>query len=70
MSEVEFIGPYDRDVCHFCKKSDKTHPTKDARNVAGFARAEDTKPTGPFFNACESCAKKPYPQPKQFERNQ
>lgn len=66
--EVEFVGPYDRDRCHFCGKSDKTHPTESSKNVAGFSRAEDDKPTGPFFDACEACAKKSYPVPKQFQK--
>ena len=47
---------YERDKCHFCNKHE-----------AGFGRAEDQKPTGPYFDACEECAKKPYPQPKQFK---
>ena len=66
----EHIGPYDKDKCHFCNKSDKTHPTQDSRNVAGYQRAEDHKSTGPFFDACEECARKPYPKPKQFEEKE
>jgi hypothetical protein len=56
-------GPYDDDKCHFCKKGAKNG----VEHTAGFQRAEDSKPSGPFFDACESCARKPYPQPKQFE---
>lgn len=55
----ESVG-YENDKCHFgfpgCKK---TH--------AGYERAEDAKPRGPFFDACENCVKRPYPQPKQFQ---
>jgi hypothetical protein len=50
----DHIG-YEKEKCHFCGKRE-----------AGYGRAEDTKPTGPFFDACERCARKPYPQPKQF----
>jgi hypothetical protein len=53
MSEVQFVGPYDRDKCHFCHKSEKTHPTEDSRNVAGFGRTED----GQVYDACQKCAK-------------
>jgi hypothetical protein len=41
---------YEKDICHFCHKKN-----------AGHARAEDAKPSGPYFDACEECAKKPYP---------
>ena len=58
MSEQEFIGPYDHDRCHFCK----------SKAPAAYQRAEDTRPSGPFFDACEECAKVPYPQPKQFQQ--
>lgn len=47
-------GPYDKDKCHFCGKSDKTHPTEDSRNVAGFGRIE----SGKVYDACQVCAKK------------
>lgn len=63
MSEQEFIGPYDKDKCHFCGKSAKNG----WKHTAGFQRAEDAKSSGPFFDACEVCARKPYPQPKQFQ---
>jgi len=53
MSEVQFVGPYDRDRCHFCNKSDRTHPTQDSRNVAGFGRIENKQ----TFDACEKCAR-------------
>jgi hypothetical protein len=53
MSEQQFVGPYDRDKCGFCGKSEKTHPTQDSRNVAGFGRIE----RGQVFDACEKCAK-------------
>jgi hypothetical protein len=42
---------YENDRCHFCHKKN-----------AGHARAEDSKPGGPYFDACESCAKKQYPE--------
>jgi hypothetical protein len=46
MSEVG----YEQDVCTFCGKPE-----------AGYQRAKDSNPTGPFFDACETCARKPYP---------
>jgi hypothetical protein len=49
---------YEDVVCHFCGKPE-----------AGYARAEDEKPNGPYFDACENCARKPYPQPKQLDQN-
>ncbi len=63
------VGPYDNDVCHFCGNSDRKSPTESAKHVAGYRRAEDSRPSGPFFDACEACAKVPYPQPKQFKEN-
>ena len=62
--EPEFVGPYDEIKCHFCGKSGKKDGWK---HTAGFGRAEDSKPSGPFFPACQACAEKPYPQPKQFQ---
>lgn len=54
----ESVG-YEADRCHFkfpgCKKTN-----------AGFHRAEDVKPNGPFFDACQNCVNVPYPQ-KQVE---
>lgn len=41
---------YEKDTCHFCGKKN-----------ACYGRAEDSKPSGPYFDACEECAKKPYP---------
>jgi hypothetical protein len=52
--ELEHTG-YADDVCHFCHGKN-----------AGYLRAEDAKPRGPFFDACEKCARKPYPQPAQL----
>lgn len=50
---------YENVKCHFnfpgCHK-----------DHAGFERAEDSSPRGPFFDACQNCVMKPYPQPKQF----
>jgi hypothetical protein len=57
----EDVG-YSKDKCHFnfpgCKKFN-----------AGYQRAEDAKPRGPFFDACEVCVTKPYPRPAQFENS-
>ena len=50
---------YSKDRCHFCGK----------RN-AGFGRAEDANPSGPFFDACQDCVRKPYPAPKEFLEHQ
>lgn len=57
-------GPgYVADRCHFnfpgCEK-----------DHAAYQRAEDKKPTGPFFDACENCARKPYPTPPQFQKEE
>ena len=46
---------YGKDVCFFCK----------GRN-AGYRRGDDDNPKS-NHDACEECARKPYPQPKQFE---
>lgn len=48
------MSDYSKDVCHFCGKSDHTHPTQDSRNVAGFSRVHE----GKTFDACEACARK------------
>ncbi len=50
---------YENDRCHFCGKPG-----------AGYQRAEDANPPGPFFDACEPCARKPYPQPRQFREKE
>jgi hypothetical protein len=47
---------YENDVCHFCQGLE-----------AGYQRADNAKPRGPFFDACEACARKPYPQPAQLK---
>lgn len=56
----ESIG-YEDVKCHFkfpgCKK---TH--------AGYQRAEDRSPRGPFFDACINCVGVPYPQPEQLRK--
>jgi len=53
--DIEHAG-YADDICHFCGG---TH--------AGYLRAENAKPRGPFFDSCEACARKPYPQPTQLQ---
>ena len=63
MSEQEYIGPYDKDRCHFCGKSAKNG----WKHTAGFQRRETFAGVGPWFDACQSCAEKPYEQPKQFQ---
>jgi hypothetical protein len=50
----EAIG-YEADICWFCKG-----------NEAGFRRGEDLNPKMDH-DACQDCARKPYPQPKQFQ---
>ena len=54
---MEASQGYSECVCHFCGGKD-----------AGYGRAEDNKPTGPYFDACEKCASKPYPVPVQFQK--
>lgn len=61
MSEQHYSGPYDEEKCHFCGKSSK----KGIEFTAAYARAEDANPSGPFFPACEGCARQPYPQPEE-----
>jgi len=56
MSEDTVKIGYSQDKCHFCGAGD-----------AGYLRAEDKAPRGPFFDACEGCARKPYPQPEQLK---
>jgi hypothetical protein len=58
MAEDAKIG-YSQDKCHFCGKLN-----------AGYLRAEDAKPRGPFFDSCEKCARKPYPQPEQLKQGE
>ncbi len=59
---MDSIG-YENDKCHFkfpgCKK---TH--------AGYWRAEDHKPQGPFFDACINCVAVPYPQPEHLKKKE
>lgn len=52
--DLENTG-YAPDICHFCG----------GRN-AGYLRAENSAPRGPFFDSCHKCAQKPYPQPEQL----
>jgi hypothetical protein len=59
MSEDNVKVGYSEDICHFCGKKN-----------AGYLRAEDAKPRGPFFDSCEKCARKPYPQPEQLKQAQ
>jgi len=47
---------YEKDKCYFCGKKN-----------ACYGRALDVAPAGPYFDACEECAKKPYPVSKQFQ---
>lgn len=53
----EQVG-YSKDRCYFCGKFS-----------AGYQRYEDDKPHGKdhLHEACEKCARVPYPQPKQFQ---
>jgi hypothetical protein len=68
MSEQAYIGPYDSDVCHFCRKSESKNPTASAKHVAGFQRRETYANVGPWFDSCEDCARVEYDQPKQFQK--
>lgn len=48
---------YQEDRCHFCNGKE-----------AGFSRREDgASGNSKYFDACQDCVRKPYPQPKQFE---
>ena len=64
MSE-QHSGPYDGIRCHFCGKSSTT--VKDWKNTAGYQRRETYANVGPWFDACEACARVEYQQPKQFQ---
>lgn len=46
---------YEEDVCAFCHEKN-----------AGYWRGTDDNPKA-NKDACESCARKPYPQPKNFQ---
>lgn len=48
----------DGDTCHFCGKG----------NAFYGRREDDTR--GPYYPACFACARKPYPQPKQFRKEE
>jgi len=48
-------GPYDKDRCHFCNKSDKTHPTERSKNVVGYQRPENQDFTGKMVDSCQGC---------------
>jgi hypothetical protein len=61
---------YGRDVCHFCKRSDAKNPTESSRNTAGYQRRETYANVGPWFDACEKCARVEYQQPKQFQKEE
>jgi hypothetical protein len=50
---------FEHDKCHFCGKGN-----------AGYQRRETYATVGPWFDACEKCARKPYEQPKQFQENE
>ena len=62
MSE-EYRGPYDGDVCHFKFKGCEKKP-------AGYSRRENGTSRGPYFDACENCARVEYPQPQQFQEEE
>ena len=47
---------YTEAVCSFCKGPD-----------AGYQRRKTYAGEGPWLDACEDCARKPYEQPKQFQ---
>lgn len=49
---------YEKDKCWFCHKG-----------FAGYQRGEDDNPRV-MHDACEACARKPYPQPKQFQKEE
>jgi hypothetical protein len=46
-AEVEFVGPYDNDVCHFC-----------GAKLAAYQRLEK----GKKYDACEKCAREFKPE--------
>jgi len=48
MTELDL--DYENCKCFFC-----------GGDLAGYQRAEDKNPSGPFFDACEACARRPYP---------
>lgn len=52
---------YEKDKCHFkFTGCSKTH--------AAYQRREQYALVGPWFDACENCAKKPYDPPAQFQK--
>lgn len=60
----EQTGSYDKDKCHFCGKSGaKNGPDF----TAGYQRRETYAGVGPWFDACEACAREEYEQ-KQFQK--
>lgn len=59
----EQVGPYDDVKCFFCGKSAKNG----AKHTAGYSRREKYAQTGPWHDACQSCAEVPYAQPEQFQ---
>ena len=60
-------GPYDGIKCHFCGKSAHTKGKPTPEHTAGYSRRETYANVGPWFDACQDCAAKPYEQPKQFQ---
>ena len=49
-----------RENCHFCGAAH-----------ACYSRREDySAPTSQYYPACETCARKHYPVPKQFEKKE
>lgn len=52
---------YENDKCHFkfpgCSKVE-----------AGYQRRQTYAGVGPWFDACENCARVEYEQPKQFQK--
>jgi hypothetical protein len=59
----EQSGPYDDVKCHFCGKSSRNG----VKYTAGYQRRETYANVGPWFDACETCVRKPYDAPKQFQ---
>lgn len=62
----EGIG-YEGVLCEFClRKTDKQgNPV-----IAGYKRRPKYANEGPWLDACEDCARKPYEQPKQFQKEE
>ena len=71
VSEQLQAGPYDGDKCFFCGKSSHDKKGNDTpMGTAGYQRREQYAQQGPWRDACNDCAKKPYEQPKQFQQEE